>query len=37
MKIRRLVRRLDLSAHDAEIWLGMFRQIQWRLAGGRTT
>jgi len=30
-KIRRLVRRLDLPAHDAEIWLGMMRQIQWRL------
>jgi TrmH family RNA methyltransferase len=31
-KIRRLVRRLDLPAHDAEIWLGMVRQIQWKLA-----
>jgi TrmH family RNA methyltransferase len=31
-KIRRLVRRLDLPAHDAEIWLGMIRQIQWKLA-----
>ncbi len=31
MKIRRLVRRLDLSAHDAEIWLGMLRQILWKL------
>ena len=30
-KIRRLVRRMDLSAHDAEIWLGMVRQILWRL------
>ncbi len=30
-KIRRLVRRLDLPAHDAEIWLGMIRQIQWKL------
>ena len=30
-KIRRLVRRLDLPAHDAEIWLGMMRQIQWKL------
>ena len=31
MKIRRLVRRMDLSAHDAEIWLGMLRQILWRM------
>jgi tRNA/rRNA methyltransferase len=30
-KIRRLVRRLDLPAHDAEVWLGMIRQIQWNL------
>jgi len=34
-KIRRLVRRLDLSAHDAEVWLGMFRQIQWKLSRER--
>ena len=31
MKTRRLVRRLNLSAHDAEILLGMLRQIQWKL------
>jgi TrmH family RNA methyltransferase len=30
-KIRRLVRRLDLPVHDAEVWLGMLRQIQWKL------
>ncbi len=30
-KVRRLVRRLELSAHDAEVWLGMIRQIQWKL------
>lgn len=30
-KIRRLVRRLDLSGDDAEIWLGIFRQIAWKL------
>jgi TrmH family RNA methyltransferase len=30
-KIRRLVRRLDLPSHDAEVWLGMLRQIQWKL------
>lgn len=33
-KIRRLVRRLDLPAHDAEVWLGMLRQIQWKLKHG---
>jgi len=31
MKIRRLVRRLNLNAHDAEVWLGMLRQIHWKL------
>jgi tRNA/rRNA methyltransferase len=31
MKIRRLVRRLDLNAHDTEVWLGMLRQILWKL------
>jgi tRNA/rRNA methyltransferase len=30
-KIRRLVRRLHLTARDAEIWLGMLRQILWRV------
>lgn len=30
-KIRRLVRRTDFSAHDAAIWLGMARQILWRI------
>ena len=30
-KIRRLVRRLRLNAHDSEVWLGMLRQIRWRL------
>jgi len=31
MKIRRLVRRLDVNAHDAEVWMGMLRQIRWKL------
>ena len=31
MKIRRLVRRLQLNEHDAEVWLGMLRQILWKL------
>ncbi len=30
-KVRRLVRRLNLPAHDAEILLGMLRQIVWKL------
>jgi len=30
-KIRRLVRRLNLAGHDAEVWLGMMRQIEWKL------
>jgi TrmH family RNA methyltransferase len=32
IKIRRLVRRLELPAHDAEVWLGIIRQIQWKLS-----
>jgi len=32
MKIRRLVHRMNLNAHDAEIWLGMLRQILWKLS-----
>jgi tRNA/rRNA methyltransferase len=31
LKTRRLVRRLDMNAHDAEVWLGMLRQIRWKL------
>jgi TrmH family RNA methyltransferase len=30
-KLRRLVRRLQFPAEDAEIWLGMLRQIAWKL------
>ena len=30
-KLRRLVRRLELNANDAEVWLGMLRQIAWKL------
>lgn len=33
MKIRRLVRRMDMNAHDAEVWLGMLRQIKWKMSG----
>ena len=31
LKLRRLVHRMDLQAHDAEVWLGMLRQIRWKL------
>ncbi len=31
-KIRRLVRRLELSSHDTEIWMGMLRQILWKIS-----
>jgi tRNA C32,U32 (ribose-2'-O)-methylase TrmJ len=30
-KIRRFVRRLNLSAADAELFLGILRQILWKL------
>ena len=33
-KVRRLVRRLDLSAADAELWLGMLRQMAWKMGPG---
>jgi tRNA/rRNA methyltransferase len=32
-KIRRLVRRMDLREPDATMWLGMLRQILWKLKG----
>ncbi len=31
MKIRRLVRRLNLPARDAEVWQGILRQILWKM------
>jgi len=30
-RMRRLVRRLDLPARDAVVWLGILRQIMWKL------
>jgi tRNA/rRNA methyltransferase len=30
-KIRRMVRRMNLSAADAELWLGMLRQMAWKM------
>jgi len=35
-RIRRLVRRLKLPARDAVIWLGMLRQIVWKLRSGES-
>ena len=32
MKIRRLVRRMNLATHDAEVLHGMMRQILWKLS-----
>jgi TrmH family RNA methyltransferase len=32
--VRRMVRRMQLNSNDAEVWLGMLRQIGWKLAGG---
>ncbi len=29
--LRRLVRRMNISARDAELWLGMVRQLRWKL------
>ncbi len=33
-KIRRLVRRLNLQEDDAETWLGMLRQMLWKMKTG---
>lgn len=30
-KMRRMVRRMQLSEHDATLWLGILRQIGWKL------
>ena len=34
-RIRRLVRRLNLPARDAVVWLGILRQILWKLRSGK--
>jgi tRNA/rRNA methyltransferase len=31
LKLRRLLNRMDLSGHDANLWLGMLRKIKWKL------
>jgi TrmH family RNA methyltransferase len=33
-RVRRMVRRLNLSSRDAELWVGMFRQILWKVKSG---
>jgi TrmH family RNA methyltransferase len=33
-RVRRMVRRLGLSSKDAELWLGMCRQILWKVKDG---
>ena len=33
-RVRRMVRRMNLSSKDAELWLGMFRQILWKIKAG---
>ena len=32
LKLRRLIRRMRLNSHDAEIWLGILRQILWKVS-----
>lgn len=34
-RIRRMVRRLKLSAQDVEAWLGILRHVQWQLRYGK--
>jgi len=34
-RMRRLVRRLNLPARDAVVWLGILRQILWKLRSGK--
>jgi tRNA C32,U32 (ribose-2'-O)-methylase TrmJ len=30
-KLRRLLKRMRLNDQDAELWLGMFRKMNWKL------
>jgi len=36
-KIRKLVRRMNLSAEDARLWLGILRQMLWKMLPPNTT
>jgi TrmH family RNA methyltransferase len=33
-RVRRMVRRLQLSSGDAELWVGMLRQMLWKMRSG---
>jgi tRNA/rRNA methyltransferase len=35
-KLRRLVRRMELNENDAEVLLGMLRQVAWKLGTGQS-
>ena len=34
-RIRRMLRRLKLSAQDVEAWLGILRHVQWQMRSGK--
>jgi TrmH family RNA methyltransferase len=34
-RVRRMVRRLKVTARDAEAWLGIFRQVLWEIRHGK--
>jgi TrmH family RNA methyltransferase len=36
LRIRRLVRRLNLPARDAVIWVGIMRQLLWKMRSGQS-
>jgi TrmH family RNA methyltransferase len=36
-KVRRLIRRMNLESRDAQLWLGMLRQIAWKVGAGTET
>ena len=35
-KVRRLIRRMNLESRDAQLWLGMLRQIAWKIGTGES-
>ena len=37
LKVRRLIRRMGLSALDAEVWQGIVRQMLWKIRVGKKT
>lgn len=34
-KVRRLVKRLKMPARDVQVWLGVLRQIMWKMRSGK--